>query len=153
VLGTPEAAPQRRARPQRVRVYDYGHSGKHLNMAVIPQPAIGIYTVRLHGTATGTFALGALMVGVQSTVVQGAAAQGAAVLGAEERPEVVAQQPTITGIMTVHGKVADQTELLYQVECKSYTAPPEVRFDAAATTRDALARLSSAVQAPAAQAP
>jgi hypothetical protein len=105
-------------------------------MVVISQPATGTYNVRLRGTGTGSFALGALMVGVQST----------AVLSADATADA-AQQPVATPISTVSGQVSAQTELIYQVESVSYAAPPQVRFDATATTRDALTRLSAAAKA------
>jgi pimeloyl-ACP methyl ester carboxylesterase len=132
VLGV-EAPPARRQR--RVRGHNYGHKGKQLNMVVIPEPAIGTYDIRVRGTAAGSFALGALVVGVQSTAVLSADAADAAT------------QPASTPISTTGGQVQAQTELHYQIECRSYAAPPQVRFDAAATARNALARLSDATQA------
>jgi hypothetical protein len=136
VLGA-EQAP-RKQRPRRVRAANYGHKGKRLNMAVIRQPAIGTYNIHLRGTRAGSFALGALIVG----------AQGTAVLSADPT-DGLAHSPAITPISTAAGQVAAQTELLYQVECVSYTASPHVRFDAAATSRNVLARLSTAARAPA----
>lgn len=138
VLGEAALSPRRRGGRGRMRMYTYGHTSKRLSMAIIPWPENAAYTVRLRGTATGSFTLGALVVG----------AQGAAVLNAEEGLAAV-QQPTISSITTVDGQVADQTELRYQVTCTSYAAPPDVRFDAEATARDALTRLSAATQAPA----
>jgi hypothetical protein len=132
VLGV-EATPARRRR--RVRAHNYGHKGKQLNIVVIPQPAIGTYDIRVRGTAAGSFALGALVVGVQATAVLSADVADAAA------------QPVSTPISTTNGQVQAQTELHYQVECQSYAAPPQVRFDAAATARNALARLSDATQA------
>jgi pimeloyl-ACP methyl ester carboxylesterase len=131
VLG--EAAP--RARRGRVRARNYGHRGKHLNLAVIPHPASGTYNVRVRGTGTGSFALGALIVGPTTT----------AVLGADEEP---AAQAATTPIATTSGEVAAQTELRYQVEVVSTGEPPIIRFDAAATARDALDRLGAATAAP-----
>jgi pimeloyl-ACP methyl ester carboxylesterase len=132
VLGAEE--PPARRQP-RVRGRNYGHKGKHLNIAVIPQPALGTYNIRVRGTGAGSFALGALIVGVQTTTV----------LSADESGE--AEQPASTSIETASGQVQAQTELLYQVVCRSYSAPPEVRFDAAATAYNALARLRDAAQA------
>jgi hypothetical protein len=132
VLGV-EATPTRRQR--RVRGHNYGHKGKQLNMVVIPEPAIGTYDIRVRGTAAGSFALGALVVGVQATAVLSADAADAAT------------QPASTPISTTGGQVQAQTELHYQIECHSYAAPPQVRFDAAATARNALARISDATQA------
>jgi pimeloyl-ACP methyl ester carboxylesterase len=132
VLG--EAAPRPRRRG-RVRARNYGHRGKHLNLAVIPQPASGTYNVRVRGTGTGAFALGALIVGPTTT----------AVLGADEEP---AAQAATTSITTTSGEVAAQTELRYQIEVVSTSAPPRISFDAAATAQDALDRLSTATAAP-----
>ncbi|HEU5102799.1 MAG TPA: permease [Roseiflexaceae bacterium] len=129
-------AEERQARRQpRVRGRNYGHKGKRLNIAVIPQPAIGTYNIRLRGTAAGSFALGAFIVGVQTT----------AVLGADDADAL--EQPVSTPIDTASGQVQAQTELLYQIVCRSYAAPPEVRFDAAATARNAVTRLRDATQA------
>jgi len=136
VLGEGQAPARQRSR--RVRGYNYGHKGKRLNMAVITQPAIGTYNVRLRGVAAGSFSLGALIVGVQSQAVLSSDATDAA-----------AQQPIATPITTTSGQVAAQTELIYQIEYVSDAAPPRVRFDAAATTQNALARLSAAATAPA----
>jgi pimeloyl-ACP methyl ester carboxylesterase len=124
-----------RARRRRVHGHNYGHKGERLNMVVIPQPAIGTYNIHLRGTAAGSFALGALIVGVQTT----------AVLRADGVDEV--GTPAATPISTADGQAQARTELYYQVECRSYAAPPHVRFDAAATARNALARLSDATQA------
>jgi pimeloyl-ACP methyl ester carboxylesterase len=132
VLGA-EPTPARRQR--RVRGRNYGHKGKQLNMVVIAQPAIGTYDIRVRGTAAGSFALGAMVVGVQATAVLSADVADAAT------------QPASTPINTVNGQVQAQTELHYQVACQSYAAPPQVRFDAVATARNALTRLSDAAQA------
>jgi pimeloyl-ACP methyl ester carboxylesterase len=131
VLGV-EATPARRQR--RVRSRNYGHKGKQLNMVVIPAPATGTYNIRVRGTAAGSFALGALVVGGQAP----------AVLNTETAD--VAGQPASTPISTTHGQVQAQTELLYQIEYRSPAAAPAVRFDAAATARNALVRLSAAAQ-------
>lgn len=133
--GESPSKPPRRPDAQKARVYDYGHQGKHLNMAVIPQPDLGSYQVRVRGTATGAFSLVAIVIGVQSSAVLGTSADDSA-----------AQQVMPWPSATVQGQVADQTELQYQIECKSYAAPPELHFDSQATTRNALERLSSAMQ-------
>lgn len=135
VLGVTEAAPLRRPpRRRRVRARNFGHRGKPLNMIVIPRPALGVYSVRLHGTSTGTFALGTMMVSGGAEGVLGAGAEAAM------------QQPVATPITTVSGEVAVETELYYQVRCTSTTEPPQVGFDAEATTRNALIRMHNAVQ-------
>lgn len=126
---------ERPGRRRAVRARNYGHRGKQLNMAVIPRPAAGTYTVRLRGTGTGSFALGALVVGVQAAAVLSADGQAAA-------------QPTTTPISTALGQVAAETELLYQIELPSDTATPQVRLDAAATARNAVERLRAASAAP-----
>jgi pimeloyl-ACP methyl ester carboxylesterase len=131
VLGV-EATPALRQR--RVRGRNYGHKGKQLNMVVIAQPAIGTYNIRVRGTAAGSFALGALVVGVQAPAVLSADADAAA-------------QPAPTPISTTNGQVQAQTELHYQIEYRSSAVQPAVHFDAAATARNALARLSDAAQA------
>lgn len=131
VLGAEERPARRQP---RVRGRNYGHKGKHLNIAVIPQPALGTYDIRVRGTAAGSFALGALIVGVQTT----------AVLSADDAD--AAEQPASTPIETTSGQVQSQTELHYQVVCRSYSAPPELHFDAAATARNALTRLRDAAQ-------
>jgi hypothetical protein len=130
VLGEGEERPRR-----RVRGRNYGHRGKQLNIAVIPQPPAGTYTVRLRGTGTGSFALGALVVGVQPAAVLSADADGA-------------EQPTTTPISTAQGQVAAETELLYRIELASEAAPPQVRLDAAATARNAVERLRAASAEP-----
>jgi pimeloyl-ACP methyl ester carboxylesterase len=132
VLGAPpEAAPRRRSR--RIRARDHGHRGKHLNIVVVPNPPPGAYEVHLDGTATGDFALGALIIGAESP----------AILGGGDVP--VEPQPTATPIVTVHGRVAAASELFYQVVCHSTSTPPEVHFDGVKTARNAVARLRSAL--------
>lgn len=133
-----EAKPSSRPSRRKARVYDYGHKGKHLNMAVIPQPNLGSYQVKLHGTESGTFSLVAIMVGVQ----------GQAVLGASP-DELAGQQSSAWPSATAQGRVAAETELHYQVECRSYAASPELHFDAQSTARDALERIGGAMQPPA----
>jgi pimeloyl-ACP methyl ester carboxylesterase len=147
---TPAAAPAvlseagSAARPRRrsVKGKNYGHRGKRLNMAIIPAPAAGTYNVRLRGTATGTFALGVLLVGAGDQ-----AASIAPVTLGEAGDGVPAKAELTSPIDTVHGQVAAETELRYQVVLAPEAAP-RVRFDAEATTRDALARLSAAAAAP-----
>jgi pimeloyl-ACP methyl ester carboxylesterase len=136
VLGAPEVSGPPRRR-QRVRARNYGHRGKRLNMVVVTQPDAGVYPVRLRGTATGTFALGALLVGPASTAVLGA-----------EAPEGIRPSDAASEIATVRGAVADGTELRYQVIVPA-SGPPEIQFDVEATARDALARLAETMQAPA----
>jgi len=131
VLGV-EATPARQQR--RVRSRNYGHKGKQLNMVVIPQPATGTYNISVRGTAAGSFALGALVVGGQAPAVLSADAADAAV------------HLTSTPISTTNGQVQAQTELHYQIEYHSSAAMPVVRFDAAATARNAIVRLSAAAQ-------
>jgi pimeloyl-ACP methyl ester carboxylesterase len=130
VLGESSAPARRR----RARSRNYGHKGKQLNMVVIPQPATGTYAIRVRGTAAGSFALGALVVGGQAP----------AVLSDDELP---AASEASTPISTTHGEVHAQTELHYQVEYRSAAVQPDVRFDSAATARNALVRLSEATQA------
>lgn len=129
-----EAAPPRAARHRRIRAKNYGHRGKRLNMLLIPDPQPSSYSVRLRGTATGTFALGALLIGPQ----------GATVLSdtAGERPAAQASP-----ISTAHGQVAAATELFYRVAYPAPGAPPQVEFDAAATSQNLLARLGRAPRA------
>jgi pimeloyl-ACP methyl ester carboxylesterase len=131
VLGS-EAAPTRRQR--RVRSRNYGHKGKQLNMVVIPQPATGTYNIRVRGTAAGSFALGALVVGGQAPAVLSADAA------------TVAEPAASTPISTTSGQVQAQTELQYQIDYRTAGVQPDIRFDAAATARNALARLSDAAQ-------
>ncbi|MEO7911542.1 MAG: permease [Roseiflexaceae bacterium] len=131
VLGV-EATAARRQR--RVRSRNYGHKGKQLNMVVIPAPAIGTYNIRVRGTAAGSFALGALVIGGQDPAVLNADAAD------------LAAQPESGSISTTNGQVQAQTELHYQIEYRSPSAPPAVRFDEAATARNAIARLSAATQ-------
>jgi pimeloyl-ACP methyl ester carboxylesterase len=134
VLGEGAARP----RPRRqVRARNYGHRGKRLNMVVIAQPAAGTYTVRLRGTATGSFALGALVVGAQPVTTLGADTEASS-------PAL----PASTPIATVEGAVAAETELRYQVELVAAGAQPQIRFDAPATARDAVERLRAASAAP-----
>ena len=132
VLGSAleEARPQR---PKVVRGKDHGHSGKHLNIAVVPRPAAGTYRVHLTGTATGTFSLGAMLV----------SPEGAVLLGGEGSVE--APEPEPTPIATSEGRVAAGAELYYEVTVHSLDAAPEVAIDAPRTTAGAVARLREAV--------
>ncbi len=142
VLSDGAIAPWRRGR--LVKAKNYGHRGKHLNMVVIPAPATGTYNVRLRGTATGTFALGALVVSPRDTA-PGMVAP--AILSADGAGNV-AKPVLTTPISTVRGQVAAETELRYQIVYAADTEAPQVLFDVGATTRDALVRLSTAVVAP-----
>jgi hypothetical protein len=121
-------------RQRRVRSRNYGHKGKQLNMVVIPQPATGTYNIRVRGTAAGSFALGALVVGGQAPAVLSADAA------------TVAEPAASTPISTTSGQVQAQTELQYQIDYRTAGVQPDIRFDAAATARNALARLSDAAQ-------
>jgi hypothetical protein len=133
VLGAGRA---RRPRRTRRQARDYGHAGKHLNILVVPQPATGAYNVRLHGTATGSFALGAMIFDESGGVILGAGAEGGGTALAT------------TEIVTVEGRIATDTDLYYTIEVTSMAAAPAVRFDVAATARDVVARMGAAVQAP-----
>ncbi len=135
ILGAPLGVVGAPARPRRVRARDHGHSGKHLNIAVIPNPPAGAYRVRLHGTATGSLALGAMLISAEQVTVLGAA-EGAA--------EIVAAETRHTEISTVHGQVADGTDLFYEVVVTDVTTPPDVHLDARATAADAMAKLRAA---------
>lgn len=132
VLG---AAPAKRAahRGRMLRGTDHGHAGKHLNLTVIAQPVAGTYNVHLTGTATGSFALGALLISSEGVTVLGG--------GAEE----VAAQPRDTAITTRHGQVAAGTELFYAVQCHSLRDAPEVALDAARTRANAVSRMRKAM--------
>jgi hypothetical protein len=123
-------------RSRRVRARDYGHSGKHLNIVVVPSPAAGAYKVQLDGTATGTFALGAMLVGASGVQVLGGAADGAG--------ESV---PDATPIATVSGQVARDSELHYEVICADTELTPAIRLDVAATAQSALSKLREGVRA------
>lgn len=132
----PASPRPRRRQPRRMRQYDFGHPGKHLHLVVIPEPMLGSYQVRLQGTGTGSFALGATTVGLESIAVSEAS------LHATD----AAHQPLITGISTIKGHVAAETRLYYQVECPTYAAQPQIRFDPEATQQDLLIRLHTVVQ-------
>ncbi|NJM08690.1 alpha/beta fold hydrolase [Candidatus Gracilibacteria bacterium] len=121
-------------RGRRIQARDYGHAGKHLNMVVIPQPAEGTYNVKVHGTGSGTFALGAMLISAEGSLVLGGT--GAVDGGV---------QPTTTAIETRHGQVAAESELFYQVTCTSLSETPRVEIDRAATTRNAVVRLRGAL--------
>jgi hypothetical protein len=121
-------------RGRRIKARDHGHAGKHLNMVVIPQPAEGTYNVRVHGTASGTFALGAMLISAEGSLVLGGS-------GAVES----SVQPVTTDIETRHGQVAAESELFYQVTCTSLSETPRVELDRSATTRNAVVRLRGAI--------
>jgi pimeloyl-ACP methyl ester carboxylesterase len=132
VLG---AAPVKRG-ARRARVLhskNYGHAGKHLNLTVVPQPTAGTYNVRLTGTSTGSFALGALMISSEGVTVLGG--------GAEE----VVPQPRDTAITTRYGKVAAGSELFYNVSCYSLSDAPAVALDPERTRDNAMSRMREAM--------
>lgn len=131
-----DEAPRRRR--QVVRARDHGHQGKHLNIAVIPWPAAGSYMVHLKGTATGSFALGAMLVGPDGVTVLG---------GAADAPQALEPQPQATRITTRYGRVSAGSELYYEVSVHSLTTAPQVSLDAARTVDGALARLRAGVGA------
>ncbi|MEI8165768.1 MAG: alpha/beta fold hydrolase [Chloroflexales bacterium] len=132
--GLEEAAPRRRARV--VRGKDHGHSGKHLNIAVIPSPAAGLHRVQLTGTATGTFALGALLISADGvTVLGGGADEGGA----------AAPQSRVTDVTTHEGRVVAGSEIFYTVNVQDLETAPEVTVDAPRTTASAVARLRGAI--------
>ncbi|MCX7792076.1 MAG: permease [Chloroflexaceae bacterium] len=135
VLGAPLEVVGAPLRRRRVRARDHGHSGKHLNIAVIPNPPAGAYRVHLHGTATGSLALGAMLISAEQVTVLGAA---------EGAPEITAAETRHTEISTVHGQVADGTDLFYEVVVTDVTTPPDVHLDARATAADAMAKLRAA---------
>ncbi|MFQ3662686.1 MAG: permease [Chloroflexaceae bacterium] len=135
VLGAPVEVLGAPARPRRVRARDHGHGGKHLNIAVISNPPAGAYRVHLHGTATGSLALGAMLVGAEPVPVLGAV---------EGAGEVMAAQTRYTEISTVHGQVANGTDLFYEVIVTDIRTPPDVHLDARATAADAMAKLRAA---------
>ncbi|MBX0329052.1 alpha/beta hydrolase, partial [Oscillochloris sp. ZM17-4] len=134
VLGAfPEdTAPSRRSR--RIRARDHGHSGKHLNIVVVPSPAVGSYKVQLDGTSTGGFALGAMLISTG----------GALLLGGDGSGEA---RPAPAPITTMVGQAARESELHYEVICSSSDSPPEIRLDAMATAYSTLRKLRAGVQA------
>ncbi|NTU82724.1 MAG: alpha/beta fold hydrolase [Chloroflexales bacterium] len=134
VLGAAPEEGAARQRPRVVRGKDHGHSGKHLNIAVVPRPAAGTYKVQLTGTATGTFALGALLV----------SPEGVTVLGGGEG-EAAPAEPKATAITTRYGKVVAGAQLFYEVSVQSLDTAPGVAIDAPRTTAGAVSKLRSAV--------
>lgn len=144
VLGAPAVG--RRA-ALRVRFRNYGHRSKPLHMAIIENPQPGSYQVRVRGTASGAFSLGAL------TIEPTAAAAPSALLGAaaaEAAPGALA----ISEAATMEGVVAAQTELVYTIEYRAPGATPGMVFDAAATLRNAQKRFQAArAAAPQGEAP
>lgn len=136
VLGAQAEAPAAPLRRRRVRARDHGHRGKHLNIAVIANPPAGAYRVQLHGTATGTLALGAMIISATGVTV---------LAGAEGAAETPATAPINTEISTVHGRVAAGTDLFYEVVVTDALTAPDVHLDAQATAADAVAKLRAAV--------
>jgi hypothetical protein len=130
-----DTAPSRRSR--RIRARDHGHSGKHLNIAVVPSPAAGSYKVQLTGTDTGSFALGAMLVSASGVQILGGSGDGASEDGSSA---------TSTSITTTSGQTARESELHYEVICFSSDNPPEIRLDVAATAYSALRKLRAGVQ-------
>ena len=124
-----------------VRLYHYGRRGRRISLAVIDNPAAGEYPVHVRGTARGGFALGAMLLdaeGVPAGAPIGLAAENSAMSGQIAPAEA-------TG--TIHGDVAAETELYYQVVLTTSTAQPQIRFDTEATTQNALSRMRQAVPA------
>ncbi|NWF81192.1 MAG: alpha/beta hydrolase [Chloroflexi bacterium] len=136
VLGAQAEAPATPLRRRRVRARDHGHRGKHLNIAVIANPPAGAYRVQLHGTATGTLALGAMIISATGVTV---------LAGAEGAAAMPATAPINTEISTVHGRVAAGTDLFYEVVVTDTLTAPDVHLDAQATAADAVAKLRAAV--------
>ncbi|MCG8346764.1 MAG: alpha/beta hydrolase [Chloroflexales bacterium] len=138
VLGAAEPPPPP-ARTRRMQSYRYGHEGKRLGIMVVPQPELGVYNIQLAGTTTGCFAMGAMMIGPTETPL---------VLGTTEGASSSAAEPEMapTKIRTTRGQVASGTELYYQIECTSLHDQPQIRFDAAATTMNAMSRMKQAMQ-------
>lgn len=133
VLGAVPVEGEASVRRRRVRARDHGHRGKHLNIAVIPNPPAGSYRIRLNGTATGTFSIGAMIISAEGVTILG---------GGEPVP-----QTSATPISTVEGRVAAGTTLVYEVVVHDSTTPPEVHLDAQATAADAVAKLRGALAA------
>lgn len=131
------AEARRRAAP-RVRFRNYGHRGKPLHMAIIENPQPGGYQVRVRGTASGAFSLGALTIEPATATVPPSALLGAA--AAEAAPGALA----ISEAATMEGMVAAQTELVYTIEYRTPGATPGMAFDAAATLRNAQERFQAA---------
>lgn len=134
VLGATTDTRPRRSR--RIRARDHGHSGKHLNIVVVPNPTAGSYKVRLHGTATGDVAIGAMLISPEGVTVLGGAG--------DESPAIT---PTATEIATTHGHMVSGSELYYQVRCEDLGTAPTVSLDIQATAQSALSRLRDAVGA------
>lgn len=140
VLGAVVEDSGRARRPRRIRARNHGHRGKHLNIVVVPSPAAGSYKVRLDGTSTGAFALGAMLIGPGGAQLLGAGPDGPG-------PLVAAPTPTPTPIATATGQAAHKSELHYEVICSSIDSAPEIRLDVAATAASALSKLRAEVQA------
>ena len=135
VLGATEA--RRRAGP-KVRFRNYGHRGKPLHMAIVESPQPGSYQVRVRGTASGAFSLGALTIEPTAVAAAPSALLGAAAAAAT--PGALA----ISEAATIEGMVAAQTELVYTIEYRAPGAAPGIAFDAAATLRNAQERFRAA---------
>jgi pimeloyl-ACP methyl ester carboxylesterase len=103
---TPDAA-DRSPRPQRKQAAAPSAQTTEPQIISIPRFEIGTYLVRLLGTETGSFALGAMIVSEQGS----------------------------TPISALGGQTLPQTDLHYQVECSSYAAQPQIRIDSQATAR------------------
>jgi pimeloyl-ACP methyl ester carboxylesterase len=137
VLGAAAEDTASSRRSRRIRAHDHGHSGKHLNIAVVPSPAAGAYKVQLTGTDTGSFALGAMLVSASGVQILGGSGDGASEDGSAA---------TSTSITTTSGQTARASELYYEVICSSSDSPPEIRLDVAATAYSALRKLRTGVQ-------
>lgn len=130
ILGAAPTAPPGRRMP---RTRDYGHSGKHLNMLILPQSEAGTYNVQLHGTATGHFSIGALMIGAQAAPILGTGAAG--------------DRAPMSEIDTMEGDIDTESELIYQVEVSDPSLPPRISFNREATMLNCIKRLGGAVRA------
>lgn len=122
-------------RSRRVHARDYGHGGKHLNMAVISNPPAGVYRVHLHGTQTGPLALGALIVSADQMRIMGSGENGGVT------PVMTTAH---TAISTAYGRVTEGADLFYEVVVTDVATPPDVHLDIQATAADALAKLRAA---------
>ncbi|MDQ4074754.1 MAG: hypothetical protein M3220_00755, partial [Chloroflexota bacterium] len=131
-----EAAARGARRRPRVRQYSYGHEGKRLHMVIVQEPVPGTYEVKVRGTDTGAFALGALALGGERSTEE------------QMRGMATEEPPAAIAIPTVEDRVAAESELYYQVEYRTAEIRPEIRFDVEATTRNALERLSGIVSRP-----
>ncbi|MFV9507904.1 MAG: lipase/acyltransferase domain-containing protein [Oscillochloridaceae bacterium umkhey_bin13] len=138
ILGAAPEGKRATRRKRRMQAKDHGHEGKHLNIVVIPQPTEGSYQVELEGTASGDFALGAMLISPEGT--------GTLLGGSDEATEVnEATQPRDTPITTRYGRVAAGTRLFFEVRCSSLEAAPTVELDAQRTTESAVERMQAAM--------